>query len=75
MEVTLRNGFCELTMDEMQVVDGGELTFAGAFDTVCMSVTAAAAGGIVASFFPPGGAAYMAAAVTAGLVGYVWQNI
>lgn len=23
MELTLRNGFCELTMDEMQIVDGG----------------------------------------------------
>lgn len=42
MEVTLRNGFCELTMDEMQVVDGGSV--AGVVGAVAVGVIGVVAG-------------------------------
>lgn len=75
MELTMTNGFCELTMDEMNVVDGGKVSVAGAFDEVCKTVTATAAGCIVASICPGGALAYMAGAVVGGVVVYVWENI
>lgn len=75
MEMSLNKCFCELTVDEMAQVDGGEITAAGVYDAACMAITASAAGAIASSFVPAGPVAYMTAAVTMGVVGYIWENV
>lgn len=64
MEVNLRNGFCELTMDEMQVVDGGSKEVAQAIFMVG-GIAMVALGAPVAGFV--GGAAAYATACVSGM--------
>lgn len=75
MEEVLSNNFCELSYKEMILLDGGNVSAEGIFDAACKGATAGAAGCIVASFFPAGAPAYMACAITAGVVSYVWDNV
>ena len=75
MEEVLSNKFCELSYKEMILLDGGKVSAEGIFDAVCKGATAGAAGCIVASFVPAGAPAYMACAITAGVVNYVWVNV
>lgn len=74
MEMVLNSGFSELSDEEMRI-DGGKPTAKGCVDAALAGATVGAAGCIVGSFFPPGAAAYMACAVTAGVVTYVWTNV
>lgn len=75
MERSIMNGFGELNYEEMIQLDAGKVTAGGIFDAACKGATAGAAGCIVASFFPAGAPAYMACAVTAGVVTYIWDNV
>lgn len=58
MEVTLKNGFCELTMDEMQVMDGG----------ATVGATVAGTLGIALICWSPVGAVVGSGAVAAGMI-------
>lgn len=68
MELTLRNGFCELTMDEMQAVDGGSKEAAQAILIVGGAVLVGVGAPVIGA--AAGAAAFATAYVTGvGLVG------
>lgn len=64
MELTMTNGFCELTMDEMQVVDGGSKEAAQAVLVVGGTVLCGAAAPVI---WAVAGTAAFATAYIAGV--------
>lgn len=76
MEMTMNmSAFEQLDNREMVGVDGGKVTFAGLWDSVCKGATSAAAGCIAASFVPGGAPSYLTAGVVAAVCVYVWDNL
>lgn len=64
MEMVLNNGFCEMTMDEMFLIDGGGWSWRKLFKTILGGAAGGAAGGTVAG--GPAGAGLGAAGGAAG---------
>jgi hypothetical protein len=75
MEQVLRNGFCEMSIEDMMLVDGGNV-FKDVWNEVCKGVTVAASGAVVgakvgaATCTPVG---VMAGVVTGAVVSVVWD--